>query len=253
MALDIHNRTEQLVGAGGVAALARASVTVFGLGGVGSYAAEALARAGVGSLRLVDFDVVHATNINRQLFALHSTVGRPKVEVALQRVLDINPSCTVRADPVFVDEAALEYLLDPAPDAVIDAIDGLASKVRLIRTAARRGHFIVSSMGAAGRFDCGAVTVGDLSETRNCPLARMLRKKLHKDGIYSGIRCVYSIEPADTGEPVDSDEMETASGKGRPRTPLGSISYLPALFGIRAAGEVIGHLLDIGKSGPAGR
>lgn len=235
-------RTEMLLGAEALARLRAARVVVVGLGAVGSYAVEALARAGVGALRLVDFDRVHLSNINRQLYALDSTIGRLKVEVAAARVHDINPECAVEALPLFVDEDSVAQVLAGAPDAVIDAIDSLSPKVTLLATAARATPFVVSSMGAATRTDPFAIRVSDISETDRCPLARLIRKRLRQRGIASGIRCVYSIEPPRPAAPTSvapPAEEPAIVRRGRPRRALGSLSAVTGMFGLIAAQEVI--------------
>ena len=246
--MNRFSRTELLLGAEGLGRLRRATVLVAGLGAVGSYAVEGLVRAGVGHLRLADFDVLRPSNLNRQLYALESTLGRPKVEVAAERVRDIAPDCLVETRRVFVDAETAPALLDGPPDAVVDAIDSFAPKVAFLRAAAGAGVFVVSSMGAATRTDPTAVRVGDLSETEACPLARRLRKQLRRLGVERGIRCVYSTEPPrTTARPLDSaareepPEEETLR-RGRPRAPLGSLSCLTGIFGLMAANEVILHL-----------
>jgi tRNA A37 threonylcarbamoyladenosine dehydratase len=237
-------RTEQLLGAGRLARLGAARVAVFGLGGVGSFAVEALARAGVGHLRLVDYDVSNVTNLNRQLFALHSTLGLPKVEAAAARVLDINPGCRLDPRQAFIDQETVRGLLDPPVDVVVDAIDSLSSKVLLLEACVGLGLPVVSSMGAGGRLDGAQVTSGDLDQTRICPLARVLRQRLHRLGIRTGIRCVYSLEPARNTLPHDPGDAGEHHGTGRERTPIGTISYLPGLFGLRVAQEVIAIILQ---------
>ena len=188
-------RTELLLGKEGVQKLKNAHVTVAGLGAVGSYAVEALARAGIGHLRLVDYDMVNASNINRQLFALESTVGLPKTEIARKRVLDINPYCRLDIIHTFIDEHSNPQILSGPSDVLIDAIDSLSAKIHLIYNARSKGIHVVSSMGAAGRRDANLVMTGDLSETHTCPLARFVRIRLHRRGLYVGVRCVYSTEP----------------------------------------------------------
>jgi tRNA A37 threonylcarbamoyladenosine dehydratase len=232
-----------LVGVEGLARLTQARVAVFGLGGVGSFVVEALARAGVGHLRLVDYDCTNASNINRQLFAVHSSLGQPKVALGATRILDINPACQVEARQVFINPETVEGLLDGDVDVVVDAIDSLSSKVLLLEACVGRGLRVVSSMGAGGRMDGGQVFVGDLDETRICPLARVVRQRLHRREIRSGIRCVYSVEPALNRLPHDPQDVGEHQGTGRPRTPIGTISYMPALFGLRVAQEVIAMLL----------
>jgi tRNA threonylcarbamoyladenosine dehydratase len=232
------SRTGLLIGEKALARLAESSVAVFGLGGVGSYAVEALVRAGIGRVRLIDFDEIKHSNINRQLYALESTIDRKKVEVAAERIAQINPDCVVDARPVFADGSSMPELLSPPLDVVIDAIDSLSSKVALISAAYRLGRPMVTCMGASTRLDPFSVRVGDISESIRCPLARMVRKKLHAQGIFKGIRCVYSVEPADTVSASETAEPENFV-RGRPRPSLGSISYMPAMFGLLAAREAI--------------
>ncbi len=247
-------RTELLLGAEALERLRAAHVLVAGLGAVGSYAAEALARAGIGALRLADFDTVQPSNTNRQLYALGSTMGRPKAEVAAERVRDIHPACAAEAHRVFIGPDTVGDLLAGRLDAVVDAIDSVNPKVLLLREAAARGLFTVSSMGAATRLDPFAVRVGDLSETERCPLARFVRKRLRREGVERGIRCVYSVEPPrrparpPAPEPGAHGPARGVAGgtrDGRPRVPLGSLSYLTGLFGLVAAGEVIRHVAGL--------
>lgn len=244
-------RTEMLLGADGCDRLRQARVAVFGLGGVGSFAVEALARAGVGTLRVVDHDVVNPTNLNRQLFGLHSTLGLPKVEAARARILDIHPDCIVDARQAFIHNDTVTALLDPPVDVVIDAIDSLNAKTALLQACVEGGIPVVSSMGAGGRLDGEAIRVGDLAETRLCPLATKLRQRLRRRGIPGGIRCVYSLEPRRSSGAARAQDVDAQVGPGRPRTPLGTISYIPAMFGLRAAQEVL-RLLLAEPGGPAG-
>ncbi len=236
-------RTEQLIGPEACARLARARVGVFGLGGVGAAALEALARAGVGHLRIVDHDVVNPTNLNRQFLALRSTLGIPKVEVARARILDINPACEVDARRVFINNDTVAELLEGGLDLVLDAIDSVNAKTGLIQAAMERGLPVVSSMGAAGRLDGSRILAGDLSETQVCPLAAMIRKRLRRRGITTGVRCIYSLEPARNTLPHQEADAEAHDGRGRARPPLGTLSTMPALFGLRAAQEVLERLL----------
>jgi tRNA A37 threonylcarbamoyladenosine dehydratase len=236
-------RTEQLLGQEGCARLARSRVAIYGLGGVGSFACEALARAGVGYLRLVDHDVVNPTNLNRQLLGLHSTLGLPKVEVAAQRVRDINPGCEVDARRAFLNNDSVAALLLPEVDLIIDAIDSVNAKCALLQTAFEQGLPIISSMGAGGRMDGGQVFAGDLFETRNCPLATVIRQRLRRRGISTGIHCIYSLETSQNTLPPNPIDVDAHTGPGRKRTPLGTISYLPAIFGLRVAQEALRLLL----------
>ncbi|MGQ9662594.1 MAG: tRNA threonylcarbamoyladenosine dehydratase [Kiritimatiellia bacterium] len=237
-------RLELLIGPGGLERLCRARVTVVGIGAVGSYAVEGLARAGVGSLRLVDFDEIRLSNINRQLYALDSTLGLPKVDVAAARVADINPRCSVEPLRLFVDARTAPTVLDPSPDVLIDAIDSLSPKVELLTAAHRLGIRTISVMGAALRTDPSLVRVADLAETHSCPLARCVRKRLAKRGIQRGILCVFSTEPVPTQGPhkLIREEEETCV-RGRPRRPLGSLSTLPGVCGLWAATEAIRMLV----------
>ncbi|GAB1408987.1 tRNA threonylcarbamoyladenosine dehydratase [Desulfovibrionales bacterium] len=235
-------RTLQLLGVDNFARLNQASVAIFGIGAVGSYAVEALARAGVGRLVLYDHDVVSASNINRQLLALDSTLGRSKVVVASERIHDINPECKVMAHPVFVNEESLGGICFSDFDVVVDAIDGVNAKVNLIVAAHTAQVPIVSSMGAAAKLDPSCVQAADLSRTEVCPLAQIMRKRLRRRGVSTGVRCVFSTEqPCNTNPPVVNEAPEHEGG-GRPRVPLGSLSYLTGIFGLFVASEVI-HLL----------
>ncbi len=234
------NRTELLIGDAGIEKLRNACVTVCGLGAVGSYAVEALARAGVGSLRIVDYDVVNKTNINRQLYALHSTIGEKKAAVAKKRILDINPECHVEVFDTFINHGTNPDVLAAPFDVLIDAIDSLSAKFHLIMDAYREGIYVISSMGAAGRVDANLVTSGDLSETHTCPLARFVRHRLHRQDIFTGVRCIYSTEI-----PKKKQEEEQLPNDGSRTAPvLGSISYLTGIFGLKAAYEAIDFILN---------
>jgi tRNA A37 threonylcarbamoyladenosine dehydratase len=233
-------RTQQLMGPAAMAKIKKARVAVFGLGAVGSFATEALARSGVGYLRLVDFDRVDASNINRQLYALHSTIGRRKARLAQERVMDINPLCAVDIHDTFVNADSLTDLLSRDIDVVVDAIDGLNSKVNLIFGAVTMGLPVVSSMGAAGKMDISMIKTGDLAETCVCPLARVVRQRLHRRGVYEGVVCVYSIEKALNKLPCpQQDDMDGLASHGRPRPPIGTIPWVPGVFGLHLAAEVV--------------
>ena len=239
-----HARTEKLLGEEGLNRLKNAHVTLCGLGAVGSFATEALARAGVGRLTLVDFDVVSESNINRQLYALTSTVGVKKSTVAEARIKDINPECEVTVFDGLVGKETMAEILAPPMDVVVDAIDSLYSKVNLITSAIERGIPIVSSMGAAGKLNAEAITCGDISETTYCPLARTVRHHLHRRGVYNGVRCVYSREKAQNKTPYIPPENPTEDDADGIVPVLGSISYLTGIFGLRAAGEAIRMILE---------
>ncbi|MBN2885832.1 MAG: tRNA threonylcarbamoyladenosine dehydratase [Chromatiaceae bacterium] len=234
MSGGLADRTAILIGPEGVARLGAAHVLVAGLGGVGGHAAEALARAGVGALSLVDHDRVDPTNLNRQILALHSTLGRPKVEVMAERIADINPNCRLRPRQSFLDETNIEPLLGEGVDLVIDAIDSLASKVALLEHCVRRDIPVFSSMGAGGRLDPGRVRLGDLMDTQVCGLARAVRTQLRKRGIGRGIRVVWSDEAPRPPLPPSEPGARAING---------TLSYLPALFGLMLAGEAVRQLL----------
>lgn len=236
---DRFHRTELLLGADAVRRLRNAHVAVAGLGAVGSFAVEALARSGVGRLRIVDFDVIRDSNVNRQLLATTSSLGRPKVEAARARVMDINPDCRVEALPLFVDEQSLPAILDGPPDVLIDAIDSVGPKAKLLAAAVAAGvPLVISGMGAANRTDPLAVRVADISKTTMCPLAKFVRLKLRKAGVTKGIRCVYSVEPSKDAileEDTEGDYLR----RGRKRRTLGSFACVPGVIGLVAAREAI--------------
>lgn len=241
-------RTMQLIGEDGLSRLDESTVAVFGLGAVGSYVVEALARAGVGSLVLFDHDVVSLSNMNRQLLALESTIGQAKVRVARDRILDINPNCRVEARVQFVDGENVAGLLEQRFNVLVDAIDGVNSKVNLIVAARELGIPVVSSMGAAAKLDPSKIVAADISKSYMCPLAQIIRKRLRRRGVVSGVRCVFSTEPAQNkNEPVVQEAPEQGLS-GRPRAPIGSISYLTGMFGLYVASEVIRILLDVQPS-----
>ena len=236
-------RLRLLVGEAGFRRLWSSRVVVFGVGGVGSWAAEALVRGGIGHLLLVDDDVVRASNINRQLEALHSTIGASKVEVLGARLRDISPGAEIRCRRGRVTAANCGDFVGavPAWDYVVDAIDDRPAKIALLLECWQRGVPVMSSMGAANKLAAEAIQVADLADSHGCPLARLLRKNLRRAGVTHGIQVVFSPElpvrgPA--GEPLGGEVEEPGS-----RRPLGTISYLPALFGLRCAAEVIRNLL----------
>jgi tRNA A37 threonylcarbamoyladenosine dehydratase len=220
--------------------LQKKSVTIVGLGAVGGYVLEGLVRAGVLSLRLCDFDTVEPSNINRQLLALETTIGRSKVDLARERALSINSEAHVEALEVFATEETLDQILDPRPDLLIDAIDSLNPKTQLLYTAYMRGIPIISSMGAALRTDPAFIRSGDLFATRNCPLARHLRQRLRRRGITEGIPCVYSTEPVNFDFSKGSCEVAALQGgRGRQRNILGSLPTVTGIFGLTIANEAI--------------
>lgn len=236
-------RTELLIGKESTVKLARSHVMVIGLGAVGSYAIEGLARAGIGQISIVDFDVVRLSNFNRQLYALERNLGRSKVDVAMERIAQINPHCVVSPFRMFADGKTAGGLFERNPDVIIDAFDSLSPKVHFMAACVKAGQNLISCLGAASRLDPFSLRIGDISETMNCPLARMIRKKLHKLGVKEGIRCVFSIEPPRKSA-VGPIAEEGDYQRGRPRRPIGSISYVVGIVGLMAAGDAISQIIN---------
>jgi tRNA A37 threonylcarbamoyladenosine dehydratase len=253
MALHRFSRTELLIGAKGLSTLADKHIMICGIGGVGSYAAEAIGRAGIGRITLVDFDDICLTNINRQIHALTSTVGQHKVEAMAARLRDINPVADIIPVKAFFSQDNAEQLLTPRPDYVLDAIDHFTAKASLITTCRQNNIPIISSMGAANKLDPTKIEVSDISSTRNCRMARSMRKILKKSGIVSGVQVVYSTELHRELDPATSsacgsdcicpNRAEQAFRCEHRRVILGSISYIPSIFGLTMAGAVISEFL----------
>ena len=229
-------RTQMLLGSEGLRRLQKARVAVFGLGGVGGYAVEALARSGIGALDLVDHDTVSQSNLNRQILALHSTIGMHKTEAAKARVLDINPDCAVRVFPVFYTPETAEQFDFIQYDYIVDAIDTVTGKLALAERAAAAGTPIISCMGTGNKLEASLLEVTDLSKTSMCPLARVMRKELGKRGIRH-MKVVYSREEALT--PAGWEEEAAALGK---RQIPGSLPFVPGAAGLILAGEVVKDL-----------
>jgi tRNA A37 threonylcarbamoyladenosine dehydratase len=231
-------RTSILLNETELTRLARAHVLVAGLGGVGSYCAEALARAGVGKLTIIDHDVVAVSNINRQLPALLSTVGQSKAELMAARIRDINPACELNIIREFITPENAIDLVPADVDYVIDCIDSLNCKVALVATSFERGLRVASSMGAGNKLDPSRIKLADISLTCLCPLASIMRKRLRKRGIASGVLTVFTNEPGRA--PLAPQPVE---GHGRARAVNGTISYMPPLFGLMLAGAVVQQLI----------
>ena len=233
-------RTELLLGGENLNRLKGAHVLIVGLGGVGAYAAEALCRAGVGTLSLVDADVVNPSNINRQLVALNSTIGEPKGKILVKRLKDINPEVKIYEHQVFIrDEQTIALLNAFKYDYIVDAIDTLSPKVYLLFHAMQKGFKVVSSMGAGGKIDPSQISVSDISKTKNCALARTVRKRLGRMGVTKGIKAVYTTELTRNEAVVASDEEQNK------KSTVGTISYMPAMFGLYAASVVIRDLTGV--------
>ncbi len=246
------SRMQLLVGAAGLEKLKAASVAIFGIGGVGSYAAEALARAGVGKLTLVDFDEICLTNVNRQIHALDGTIGQAKVEAMAQRCRAINPQAEIIPVHKFYAADTSDELLAPGYDYVLDCIDHITAKLHLLQSCVARQLPVIASMGAANKLDPTGLQVADISKTEKCRLARIIRKELRKRGIERGIKVVYSTEEfrpltdetaicaEDCVCPNKQDQQWRCEDR---RVILGSSSYIPPLFGLTMAGEVIRSLI----------
>lgn len=233
-----QERTSILLGEAVLDSLAARKVMVVGLGGVGAYAAEMLCRAGVGKLVLVDSDTVGETNLNRQLIALNSTLGKLKTDVLSERLRDINPAVELTVVPEYVEEGNMDDIFARAgrPDYVVDAIDTLAPKISLIRHCVHNGIPHVTAMGAGAKLDATKIRIADLSKSYNCPLAYILRKKLRKEGISKGFKVVFSEELPDREAIVPMEERNKKS-------QVGTISYLPAVFGCVCAQAAIEYLI----------
>ena len=231
-------RTELLVKEEGIESLQNANILIVGLGGVGSFAAEFLVRSGIGNLTIVDGDTVDITNINRQLPALNSTIGKNKTDVVAERILDINPKINLKKINEFLEPERMEEILTQEKfDYVLDCIDSLSPKLALIITCKRKKIKLVSAMGAGGKTDPSKVMVRDISKTNNCFLAKQIRKKLKKEQIHKGFRCVFSTEIQ------DENSLKMTDGSNYKKSFYGTISYMPAIFGLYAAAEVIRFLL----------
>ncbi|HEY6838078.1 MAG TPA: tRNA threonylcarbamoyladenosine dehydratase, partial [Geobacteraceae bacterium] len=241
MSLHRFSRTELLVGPTGLEKLGQSSVAIFGLGGVGAYAAEALCRAGIGRLALVDFDDICLTNVNRQLHAMDGTVGKAKAQVMAERLRLINPQANIVPYKDFYAAENSDFLLSPGYDYVVDAIDHITSKLHLIKSCKERGIPIISSMGAAAKLDPTKIQVADISATHKCRMARSVRKLLKKQGISSGVKVVFSTEEYREQEVKDAgckgncicpNKDEQRFSCEHRRVILGSISYVPGIFGL---------------------
>ncbi len=236
---DRFSRTRLLVGEAGLARLAGAVVAVVGLGGVGGYAVEAIARAGVGRLVLVDFDHVVPSNLNRQILATESTLGKGKTEVAAERVAGLHPGCETLVRPMRLTPENVSTVLTEEVTHVIDAIDDVPAKVALLTALHARGVPHVACMGAGGLTDPTGIEVADIGRTRGCPLARAVRLRLRKAGIARGVRCVYTPRP----------RLPVSRPAGAARTPQGTLSFMPGLIGLTAAGVIINDIVACADHG----
>lgn len=241
MSYNWNTRTELLFGKEQMDYLAGCHVLVVGLGGVGAYAAEQICRAGIGRMTIIDADTVNDSNINRQLPALHSTLGQPKAEVVAKRLLDINPELQLTVINEFLRDERTEEVLDAEKyHFIVDAIDSLSPKVYLMYHAYKRNIPIISSMGAGAKTDPSKIQIADLSKTTNCALAKAVRKRLRGMGINKGIPVVFSTEMANPDAVIEVENEECK------RTTTGTVSYMPALFGCFLASYVIRQLASGG-------
>lgn len=244
---DEFSRTQLLLGQEAMEKLAKSRVAIFGLGGVGGYVVEALVRSGVGALDLIDKDKICLSNLNRQILATRSSLGRDKVDVAAERAADINPRCIIRGYKTFYLPETAEQFCFSDYDYVVDAIDTVTGKIQLVLQAREAGTPIISSMGTGNKLDPSAFRVADLSETTVCPLARIMRKELKKRGV-THLKVVYSAEtPLETGScsvdrPLSEGEFLEVSSR---RSIPGSVAFVPSVAGLILAGEVIRDLIQL--------
>jgi len=231
------SRTELLIGKENLVKLSGSHVLIVGIGGVGGYAAEQLCRAGIGELTLIDGDIISSSNRNRQIIALTSNMGKPKAEEMAQRLLDINPDVKLNIIGEYLKEDRFAAILDRSYDYVIDAIDTLAPKVTLLAEAVRKGYPVVSSMGSGGKLNPENVEINDISNSHHCKFAYIVRKYLHRQGIFTGITVVYSPEP------VSKNAIREVTGEDNKRSVVGTISFMPPVFGCFCASVVIRNLL----------
>lgn len=237
--MEQFKRTQLLLGKEKTEKIFKASIAVVGVGAVGGFAVEMLVRMGIGNFIIADFDVVQVSNINRQIFALHSTVGQKKVELAKKRILDINPKCEVKTFDVFVNTDTFDMIFSDKPDIVIDAIDSYNPKLRLLEYCYKNNIKIISSMGAALKTDPFSIKYADLFETHHCKLAERLRGDLRKLGIFSGIPCVFSEQsPQIKPIPLPEQEGKQYGKNGGPKI-LGSTPVITSIFGILLANKAI--------------
>lgn len=235
--LDWTCRTELLLKPDKLDKLKHSNVLIVGLGGVGGYAAEQIARAGVGKLTIIDSDLVQPSNINRQIIALNSTVGKPKVDLIESRLLDIHPEIELSKKRVFVEKENIYEILEEKFDYVVDAIDTLTPKVDLLEACVKTKTPVVSSMGSGARVDPSLIQIADIKNSHHCKLAYLVRKYLHKRGIFEGIKVVFSTEQ------VPDHALIVTDGSNNKRTIVGTISYLPALFGCYIASVLLRDLM----------
>lgn len=234
MLSNFKQRTEIIIGKKGIDKLNNAKVIVFGVGGVGGFAAEGLVRAGIGNITVVDFDIVDETNINRQIIALHSTIGMDKVELIKNRALDINPNLKITAYKMLYNETTSDFLLNEDYDFVVDAIDMVKSKLHLIKACHQRGLKIISSMGMGNKLNPALIEIDDINKTEMCPLAKIVRREVRKMGIKK-LKVVYSKEKPSTVATMETDKSI--------KKVNGSISFVPSSAGLLIASYIVNELI----------
>jgi len=249
-------RISRFLGDEAIEQLADKVVVIVGLGAVGGYCFESLCRSGVGNFKLVDFDTIGITNINRQILALESTIGKPKVEIAKSRGLDINPEVNINAMNIFAHEDTFNQIFEGKVDLVIDAIDSLNPKCCLIEYAYKNGYKVISSMGAALRKDPSLIRTGDLMDTWGCPLAKQVRTKLRRRGIDRGVMTVFSPEEVDyqykdPSQEEYADFNEQIRDQGRRRNVLGSLPTVTGIFGLNLAHLALNEIMNVELKGQA--
>lgn len=233
-----QERAELLFKEEGLQKLKKAKVMVVGMGGVGSFAAEFLARAGVGSMTIVDGDTVDITNINRQLPALHSTIGKAKVQIVGDRLMDINPELNLVKIEEFISPERAHEIITEDFDYILDCIDSITPKVNLILAAKRKRVKVISAMGAGGKMQASKIVIKDIAKTDVCPLAKQIRKRLKKEGISSGVKAVFSKEKP------DENSLKMTDGTNFKKSFFGTNSWIPALFGLHSAEYVVRYILS---------
>ncbi len=237
-------RTITLLGQEKFSKLTSAHVAIFGLGGVGGYALEALVRAGIGTITIVDFDKIEESNINRQILATYSDIGKLKVEVAEKRMLSINPKVVIYKFPLFVNSENIYHILQSGFHFAIDAIDTLNSKIDLLTSLYNERIHTVSCMGAGMKLDPLSIMVDDISKTHTCPLAKNVRTELRKRGLTHGIPCVFSTEPPKQKQITTNSFDDINTKNNTNKQIIGSVSYIPGIFGLISAGTVIQRILN---------
>lgn len=242
---NFSERTITLLGEEKFTKLQSAHVAVFGLGGVGSYALEALVRAGIGTITIVDFDKIEESNINRQILATYPDIGKYKVDIAEKRMLKINPGITIHKFPTFVNSENISEIIQKGFHFSIDAIDTLSSKIDLLVSLHKEKIFTVSCMGAGMKLDPLSIRISDISKTHTCPLARNVRIELRKRGITNGITCVFSTEAPKQKQTNNNFNDHITIINNVNKQIIGSISYVPGIFGLTSAGVLIKKILEM--------